>query len=160
MSACLLFGRGDKIRTCDFYVPNVALYQAEPHLVKYLIVLLAKYISKGRSGTSLRSALPVMTKPLSSLLCNSPIGKSLPLLFARFIVRRTRSRSKHLNTIVLYHEKLLLSSNFKYVFSVQRAKEGSLSSLALGLYRISYPISSGSEFPDPSYAFLRAYVCA
>ena len=27
------FGRGDKIRTCDFYVPNVALYQAEPHLV-------------------------------------------------------------------------------------------------------------------------------
>ena len=26
------FGRGDKIRTCDFYVPNVALYQAEPHL--------------------------------------------------------------------------------------------------------------------------------
>ena len=26
------YGRGDKIRTCDFYVPNVALYQAEPHL--------------------------------------------------------------------------------------------------------------------------------
>ena len=30
------YGRGDKIRTCDFYVPNVALYQAEPHL-DYLI---------------------------------------------------------------------------------------------------------------------------
>jgi hypothetical protein len=28
-----LDGRGDKIRTCDFYVPNVALYQAEPHPV-------------------------------------------------------------------------------------------------------------------------------
>ena len=27
-----IYGRGDKIRTCDFYVPNVALYQAEPHL--------------------------------------------------------------------------------------------------------------------------------
>ena len=25
-------GRGDRIRTCGFYVPNVALYQAEPHL--------------------------------------------------------------------------------------------------------------------------------
>ena len=25
------FGRGDRIRTCDFYVPNVALYQAELH---------------------------------------------------------------------------------------------------------------------------------
>ena len=24
-------GRGDMIRTCDFYVPNVALYQAELH---------------------------------------------------------------------------------------------------------------------------------
>ena len=27
-----LFGRGDGIRTRDFYVPNVALYQTEPHL--------------------------------------------------------------------------------------------------------------------------------
>ena len=26
-------GRGDKIRTCGLYVPNVALYQTEPHLV-------------------------------------------------------------------------------------------------------------------------------
>ena len=25
-------GRGDRIRTCGLYVPNVALYQAEPHL--------------------------------------------------------------------------------------------------------------------------------
>ena len=31
---CVLFsGRGDGIRTHDFYVPNVALYQTEPHLV-------------------------------------------------------------------------------------------------------------------------------
>ena len=27
----LKIGRGDRIRTCDFYVPNVALYQAELH---------------------------------------------------------------------------------------------------------------------------------
>ena len=26
-------GRGDRIRTCDLYVPNVALYQAELHPV-------------------------------------------------------------------------------------------------------------------------------
>src|SRR5690606_37675709 len=25
------FGRGDRMRTCDLYVPNVALYQAELH---------------------------------------------------------------------------------------------------------------------------------
>ena len=36
------FGRGDKIRTCDFHVPNVALYQTEPHLEKSLIL---KYYS-------------------------------------------------------------------------------------------------------------------
>ena len=29
----LLFNRGDVIRTRDLYVPNVALYQAEPHPV-------------------------------------------------------------------------------------------------------------------------------
>ena len=25
------YGRGDRTRTCDLYVPNVALYQAELH---------------------------------------------------------------------------------------------------------------------------------
>ncbi len=25
------YGRGDRIRTCDIYVPNVALYQSELH---------------------------------------------------------------------------------------------------------------------------------
>ena len=28
----ILLNRGDVIRTRDLYVPNVALYQAEPHL--------------------------------------------------------------------------------------------------------------------------------
>ena len=27
----VILGRGDRIRTCDFYVPNVALYQTELH---------------------------------------------------------------------------------------------------------------------------------
>ena len=40
--------RSDVIRTRDLYVPNVALYQAEPHL-DYLIVSLRLL----RSGTSL-----------------------------------------------------------------------------------------------------------
>ena len=26
-----IIGRGDRIRTCDLYVPNVALYQTELH---------------------------------------------------------------------------------------------------------------------------------
>jgi hypothetical protein len=33
LNAKELNGRGDWIRTSDFYVPNVALYQAEPHPV-------------------------------------------------------------------------------------------------------------------------------
>ena len=32
----LFYGRGDKIRTCGPYVPNVVLYQTEPHLVQLL----------------------------------------------------------------------------------------------------------------------------
>ena len=39
----LFFGRGDKIRTCDFYVPNVALYQAEPHLDGGFFVIFCKW---------------------------------------------------------------------------------------------------------------------
>ena len=30
----LLFGRGDRIRTCDLFVPNEARYQTAPHLEK------------------------------------------------------------------------------------------------------------------------------
>lgn len=38
-------GRGDKIRTCGPYVPNVVLYQTEPHLVDELCRFLqATYI--------------------------------------------------------------------------------------------------------------------
>ncbi len=33
-------GRGDKIRTCGLYVPNVALYQTEPHLVIFHTCIL------------------------------------------------------------------------------------------------------------------------
>ena len=60
-------------------VPNVALYQAEPHLVIELFLA--------------PRALPVVTKPLSSLLCNLPIGKSLPLLFVRFFRHWRRSQT-------------------------------------------------------------------
>jgi hypothetical protein len=31
LAAGLFNGRGDRIRTCDLYVPNVALYQTELH---------------------------------------------------------------------------------------------------------------------------------
>ncbi len=45
------FGRGDKIRTCDLYVPNVALYQTEPHLE--LIVGETQKRSENRTYASL-----------------------------------------------------------------------------------------------------------
>ena len=31
--------RRDKIRTCDLYVPNVALYQTEPHAVYNYVII-------------------------------------------------------------------------------------------------------------------------
>ena len=36
-----LLSRSDKIRTCDLYVPNVALYQTEPHSDKIGNLLFA-----------------------------------------------------------------------------------------------------------------------
>src|SRR5690606_16737914 len=33
------FGRGDRIRTCDLYVPNVALYQTELHPDRARIIM-------------------------------------------------------------------------------------------------------------------------
>ncbi len=63
-------------------LPNVARYQLRHTPIVYLFISL-----------QLSAALPVVTKPLSSLLRNSPIGKSLPLLFPRFITRRVRSET-------------------------------------------------------------------
>ena len=45
-------GRGDRIRTCGFYVPNVALYQAEPHLEG------AVRQGDGRKRTGLEASAP------------------------------------------------------------------------------------------------------
>ena len=57
--------RRDRIRTCDFYVPNVALYQAEPHpesenfhsplryvITFYFCCLLQNFILQGFSKIS------------------------------------------------------------------------------------------------------------
>ena len=35
-----LFGRDDRIRTCGFYVPNVAPYQAGPHPEEYPLIII------------------------------------------------------------------------------------------------------------------------
>ena len=39
------YNRGDKIRTCGLYVPNVALYQTEPHLdiIDFLYAALLRW---------------------------------------------------------------------------------------------------------------------
>ena len=78
-----LCGRGDKIRTCDFYVPNVALYQAEPHLVMNLFEALR--------------ALPVAVPEICCLLFASPNfdrGHSLVLPFSATGSGRTRPQAE------------------------------------------------------------------
>ena len=107
-------GRDDKIRTCDFYVPNVALYQTEPHL-DYSIF------------SALR-ALPVVTKSLSSFAalsrqstshCHSFLlpssatggGRKRPqtephldyLIFLHYALCSVVPKNSHPRTEILYH---------------------------------------------------------
>ena len=130
-------------------VPNVALYQAEPHLgIKlFFAFFFIKKLSLGHKHSRLWHC-----RVLYSLFI--PLSRSLyrpPDALALQAPRRTT---------VLYHENLLLSSNFRYVFSTQRAKEVSFILFSPPIYQISYRVSSGSEFLVPFYAFQQACVCA
>ena len=62
------FGRDDRIRTCDFCVPNAALYQTEPHLDKYLVVSKNTIVNNGRSGPN--AALFLLRCPKFSARCS------------------------------------------------------------------------------------------
>src|SRR5688500_15078444 len=43
-------GRGDRIRTCDLYVPNVALYQTELHPASRALYAVAAWAAIGRGA--------------------------------------------------------------------------------------------------------------
>ena len=61
-------GRGDKIRTCGLYVPNVALYQTEPHLDGvFLIVFMNQTLKSGTSGERIRPKQSVFSRHLHSI---------------------------------------------------------------------------------------------
>lgn len=68
-TACIFYGRGDKIRTCGPYVPNVVLYQTEPHLDATHIV----YHDFGN---------------LSSIFCKTKFSKVFRSYFAENIVKK------------------------------------------------------------------------
>ena len=56
-----MYGRGDGIRTHDLHVPNVALYQTEPHLDSYLILyIIARLQTQFSVTTWLTLAVPEM----------------------------------------------------------------------------------------------------
>ena len=101
------FGRDDKIRTCDFYVPNVALYQTEPHLVIKLFLApraLPVAVTASRfarcCSRSATAATPYCSLTLpQAALANVPKLSHTPLF-----------------TKVLYHKKQSLSSVFLLVF--------------------------------------------
>ena len=69
-TACFFYGRGDKIRTCGPYVPNVVLYQTEPHLDATHIV----YHDFGN---------------LSSIFCKTKFSKVFRSYFAENIVKKS-----------------------------------------------------------------------
>lgn len=69
-TACFFYGRGDKIRTCGPYVPNVVLYQTEPHLDATHIVYHDFW-------------------NLSSVFCKTKFSKVSRSYFAENIVKKT-----------------------------------------------------------------------
>ena len=103
-----LCGRGDKIRTCDFYVPNVALYQAEPHLVMKLFEALR--------------ALPVAVPEICCLLFASPNfdrGHSFLLACSATGSARKRPQAEpHL--VISYHNIIAEGGRFVKCFAQKR----------------------------------------
>ena len=97
------YGRGDKIRTCDFYVPNVALYQAEPHL-DYSILSFGKlqpcdfYVPNGRAlrgcAHTKLSHTSIAYSYIISLFCF--LVNLFYKSFAKKVSPRGRSKSKGL----------------------------------------------------------------
>ncbi len=61
--------RRDRIRTCDFYVPNVALYQAEPHAAdKYINTYWEKF-----QLIFTKNVLYIFTKKVKNILTSEYI---------------------------------------------------------------------------------------
>ena len=120
-------------------LPNVALYQTEPHLVIDYFLFLKGY-NRRRSGTSLRSALPVATKPLSSkasFLDNRQVAATpfCSLYLPQAAVANAPKQSRiSFYAKVLYHKILILSSNFGDSYS--KNQEGRYSPLFF-VYQLS-----------------------
>ena len=60
--------RSDVIRTRDLYVPNVALYQAEPHSDKISRTLKCTSIRRPCQGTTEKGFEPLLTESESAVL--------------------------------------------------------------------------------------------
>ena len=63
-----LKNRSDVIRTRDLYVPNVALYQAEPHSDKISRTLKCTSIRRPCQGTTEKGFEPLLTESESAVL--------------------------------------------------------------------------------------------
>ena len=91
-------GRGDRIRTCDFYVPNVALYQAEPHLVMKLSKVLRALPVAVTASCRVRVSLALCDGGHSFLLACSATGSA----------RKRPLAEPHLDFRPCYYNKLYI----------------------------------------------------
>ena len=66
------YSRRDRIRTCGLYVPNVALYQAEPHSDKISRTLKCTSIRRPCQGTTEKGLEPLLTESESAVLPITP----------------------------------------------------------------------------------------
>ena len=78
--------RSDVIRTRDLYVPNVALYQAEPHSDKIWPNAWFSGIRRPCQGTTDRGLEPLLTESESAVL---PLHQSATSAFVLCFVQRT-----------------------------------------------------------------------
>ena len=98
LPCCFFVGRGDWIRTSGLYVPNVALYQAEPHLEKCGPGIGAMAAEEGFEPSQTESesvVLPLHNSAIRSRKAFPPLDKrGRHFLSARVIISKYAVKCK------------------------------------------------------------------
>ena len=102
--------RSDRIRTCGLYVPNVALYQAEPHSDLQQKICTAYFLS-GKIRNLPSGKFPATEKGLEPLLTESE-SAVLPITPFRIVTAYGLSLVSNMVIISNFEEKSSTFLNF------------------------------------------------
>ena len=105
--SAVFWNRSDRIRTCGLYVPNVALYQAEPHSDKIGNLLSGKF------PATEKGLEPLLTESESAVLPITPFRIiCCPLSQATWLLYQTLPKNQALFLISL---QSLFSTDFSVI---------------------------------------------